>query len=126
VLLLTKVINPVSFNDVLSEYVANNTTYGGGSVNLSSAAPSGWSSSSPVSVPFGTVSWDSGLHIMVPDVVTYTSLTTGTHLVDAANIPFNAYNVYATSVTYGGQNYKLYSVYSIVKLGSSNTTITIK
>jgi len=118
--------NPVSFNDVLSEYVANNTTYGGGSVNLSSAAPSGWSSSSPVSVPFGTVSWDSGLHIMVPDVVTYTSLTTGTHLVDAANIPFNAYNVYATSVTYGGQNYKLYSVYSIVKLGSSNTTITIK
>ena len=118
--------NAVTFNDVLSEYVTNRTSYGGGSVNLSTSAPSGWSPGSPVTVPFGTVSWDSGLHIMVPDVATYTTLSTGTHLVDAANIPFNAYNVYATTVTYGGQNYKLYSVYSIVKLAASSTTITIK
>ena len=109
---------------VVSDYLGSLSTFGGGSVNLSSVAPSGWSSGSPVSLPYGTKTWDSGLHILVPNSGTYVSLTSGTHLTDAANIPFNAYN--SRSITISGTAYIMYSVYNSYKAAGISTTITIK
>lgn len=115
---------PATLNEVLADYVSNLSAFNGGSINLTTSAPSGFDPGNPITLSYGTVSWDSGLHILVPNTATYKLLTTGTRLTDAANIPFNAYSL--ANVTVNGRSYRLYGVYSIVKLGGSSTTITIK
>lgn len=115
--------NPATLTTVVNDYVANLSGYAGGTINLGSAAPSGWSAGSPVVFNVPPVGYVSNIHIMVPNDPTYASLTSGLHITDGG-LPFNANNV--INVIIGGQAYKLYTLYGIVQANGTNPTITIK
>ena len=112
---------------VLSSYIGSLSTYGGNSVNLSTAAPTGWGSGSgTITMTYGSVGYTSGMAIVVPNIGTYTDLSTGTHLkAPPVTTPFNAAAKYIGGATIGGVNYSVYDVVAPTATVPSGTITTI-
>ena len=121
-----------TINNVVNYIVSQNTLLGGQNspIDLTTAIPGGFSSSTPLSIPLTGVTYNSAyIFVLVPNVSPWTTdLTSGNHFYQGTTLITGSVKYTGgTSIIIGSNNYTLYRVgTSSYGAGTSFTNINIQ